>query len=352
MAQLLHIHNEPSQAVGSIAAQYDKFYAGGDTSIYNSRFGPLRTILRESVFIQRAFKAVLSATPSQTNDVLRVLDFGCGDGRLLVLLEQIIAKQCPSRKLEIVAYEISPVALEYFRLALIENGYQVAQLPNEKLVLEGEGFCKQAFSKGNINVKLVQGCADDSCAYISELLGGNFNLVLCMFGVISHIKMRIKRVQILSMFKQLTHPAGKVIVSVPGRHPLKQEADAFAVLRMHYKLSKKYHFDEYRAQLQRLIENAPEDGDVLYTRCSAELAVLCFCHCYTQLELAADLAQAGLRAEKTPVLSIMFMPPLSKKSIVVQGLDYVASVLLAQRFCPRWLREHYADFYICTADPI
>jgi len=177
-----------------------------------------------------------------------ILDFGCGNGRYgLALLERTQAT--------ITGYDISQASLTEFESVL-------SQTPHRERVtlIHGE--------LDNLNQEKP------------------YDIVLMLFGVLSHIGIRDKRIDALCKIRSLMKPQGKLILSVPNiyrRRPL--ELLKCAIAR--------------RLGKARAPQN--EAGNICFTRTINGKPVTFFYHLYSMKRLREELARAGFKmGECTP----------------------------------------------------
>ena len=169
-----------------------------------------------------------------------ILDFGCGNGRYaLPLLERTQAI--------ITGYDISIASLAEFSRYL-ENAVH------------------------RDRIKLIHGDLD-------QLGGdGSFEVILMLFGVLSHIGLRNDRLAVLKKLRALIKPKGRLIISVPNiyrRRPL----------------------DLLSCTLSRLWGNASrplrESGNIYFHRNIGGRKTEFFYHLYSISDLRNDLSQSG-----------------------------------------------------------
>jgi TRAP-type uncharacterized transport system substrate-binding protein/2-polyprenyl-3-methyl-5-hydroxy-6-metoxy-1,4-benzoquinol methylase len=171
-----------------------------------------------------------------------ILDFGCGNGRYgLALLERTQAR--------ITAYDISQASLEEFESRLHRTAYRD-------------------------RVTLVHGAI--------ERLEKNepYDVVLMLFGVLSHLGVYQQRIDALRTVRALIAADGQLIVSVPcifRRRPL--ELLKFGIIRRFGKAG--------------ALQNEP--GNILFSRFICGKSISFFYHLYSVRSLRTELIQAGFR---------------------------------------------------------
>ncbi|MCH8467683.1 MAG: class I SAM-dependent methyltransferase [Roseinatronobacter sp.] len=145
---------------------YDVYYSSGT---YDLRYPkPNPTVLDH----------ILRLTTPDTH----LIDFGCGSGRYLVPLRQYL--RCAA------GFDICQTALDILQERLAQtSGAPVALLGPD-----------------------LDSLADHVARH------GKPDLIVCLFGVLAHMTPRSARSEILSLFRSLLRPGGRLLVSVPNRH--------------------------------------------------------------------------------------------------------------------------------------
>ena len=170
----------------------------------------------------------------------RILDFGCGNGRYaLALLHTTTA--------ELTGYDISEAALTEF-----SNHLDNAQF--------------------NQRAKLLHG---DATVLTNH---GRYDLILLLFGVLSHVGGREARINVLCKLRSLIEPGGKLLLTVPSqwrRRPI--ELFAAALTR-------------WRGRAHGV---QAEDGNILFKRRLGGIPHQFFYHLYTLQRLRDELMAAG-----------------------------------------------------------
>lgn len=225
-----------SGIAAAMAALYDDYYTSHD---YRRRYPrPNRATLE---FLLRNGAAAAE----------RVLDYGCGNGRYaLPLLQQTRA--------HVTGYDISQAAIAEFA------SYLAGQPLAERAALR----CGEP--------EILEGT-------------GSYDLILLLFGVLSHVGDRSARVAALRRMRRLTSPGGRLILTVPSvfrRRPLELA----------------------RAQLRRLSGRAigvqQEPGNVFFTRTIAAGQHRFFYHLYSVKNLRDELGEAGFALRQVSAESL------------------------------------------------
>ncbi len=182
----------------------------------------------------------------------QILDFGCGNGRYaMALLERSDA--------ELTGYDISGAALREFAARL------------------GQGPLAE-------RTRLIQGGLET--LERSE----RYDLVVMLFGVLSHVGDRGARVKVLRRLRALIAPTGRLVLSVPSRwrrRPLELARDS---LRRAVGLGQ---------------ADLAEPGSIVFSRRVAGVAQDFFYHLYSVRSLRAELEEAGWRAIAVEAESVL-----------------------------------------------
>jgi SAM-dependent methyltransferase len=173
-------------------------------------------------------------------DARSILDFGCGNGRYSrALLEQSSA--------ELTAYDISALSLNEFEQDLCDTPYK----------------------------ERVNFVHDDLFALGKP---ASYDLILMLFGVLSHVGDRAARVRVLTTLRHLIRKDGRLILSVPSiyrRRPW--ELLKWALAR----------------RVGRATPPQDEPGNIYFTRQVHGHTLTFFYHLYKMKDLRAELREAG-----------------------------------------------------------
>jgi SAM-dependent methyltransferase len=208
----------------------------------------------------------------------RILDFGCGNGRYaLALLESTAAS--------VIGYDISTSAIDEFNRFLEKTRFRprVQLLTGPREVLAGVG---------------------------------HFDVVLLLFGVLSHIGGQADRLEVLRHLRSMMEPQGRLVLTVPSmwrRRPLELLSAAF----------------------QRLTGRAQgvqaEAGNIEFTRLLGDVPHTFFYHLYSVRRLRQELQASGFEIVEMDAESVL--PEwLITQYPAVGRLDAVVS-----RFLPAFL---------------
>jgi SAM-dependent methyltransferase len=265
----------------SVAESYDRYYGSG---LYDARYprpnpSTYRSALR------------LASTSS------RILDFGAGSGRYTApLLHSTDAFLC--------AYDISVDACK-----ALEAHVSAAGVGSKRL--------------------LVTPDLDAACA------AGPYDLVLALFGVISHIERPEDRMTILNSIRSMLTREGLFLITVPNafrRFPLHASPDGHACgntgIRSHWTYMRRYFPWPRLVTYRHYIENAQQPFPY---------------YLFSPRELASELSAAGFFIEILESDSILPERRLVSNSL----LEPVDNVL--RRLLPSW--AGYGLRAVCRAGP-
>ncbi|MCH8621046.1 class I SAM-dependent methyltransferase [Undibacterium sp. TS12] len=171
-----------------------------------------------------------------------ILDFGCGNGRYALPLLQATSAR-------LTGFDISHAAI-----AELSRFLQNHPSANRMRLFEGDA--------GELNSQ------------------GDYDLIMLLFGVLSHVGDHTARLATLRQLRSLIRPEGRLILSVPSifrRRPL----------------------ELLEARLSRMTGRAQdtqkEPGNILFTRNIDKEAHQFFYHLYSVGGLRAELLEAGFR---------------------------------------------------------
>ena len=169
-----------------------------------------------------------------------ILDFGCGNGRYaLPLLQQTNAR--------LTGFDISHAAIAELSRFLQNNPHaeRMRLFDGDAQILNGQG---------------------------------DYDMVMLMFGVLSHVGDHTARLATLKQLRSLMRPEGKLVLSVPSifrRRPL----ELFAA-----------HWQRMTGKAR---DTQKEPGNILFTRNIDKQAHQFFYHLYSVAGLRAELQEAG-----------------------------------------------------------
>jgi SAM-dependent methyltransferase len=186
------------------------------------------------------------------NTARDILDFGCGNGRYaLPLLQQTAAR--------LTGFDISHAAIAELSSYLHDH-------------------------PGAARIRLFEGDA----SRLDEQ--GDYDLILLMFGVLSHVGDHAARLATLQQLRRLLRPGGKLILSVPS-------------------IFRRRPFELLSAELKRITGRAQntqkEAGNIFFTRNIDKQAHQFFYHLYSVAGLKAELQEAGFCISKLSPESLL-----------------------------------------------
>ena len=209
----------------SMAKLYDYYYTSRE---YSRRFPKPNRATLDFLFRHGAGKAV------------NILDYGCGNGRYaLPLLQQT--------KAQLTGYDISLPAINEF----------AAYVQDSPLAARVRLFC------GSPSLLEKQ---------------GRYDLILLLFGVLSHVGNRADRLKTLRQMRSLIADEGRLILTVPSMYRRRPLELLYATIK--------------RAQ-GSATEPLIEPGNIIFTRNIAHEEHHFFYHLYTVKSLKEELQEAG-----------------------------------------------------------
>ncbi|AIL65887.1 Methyltransferase domain protein [Rickettsiales bacterium Ac37b] len=283
-----------------LSLQYDTYYEGGNSSLYNKRFGHNKTIYKEKELITNSFKRIYNRKKQKAqNNKIKILDFGCGDGRLFEILEDLALSYTNKEyTVELINYDISYQAIKLFEDKLLNNDFSSC---NEATISKQDIITK-TFTKQNLLVKLIH--TDSSCdkAILQELLGKDFDIILCIFGVLAHIPGKQNRSDTLKLFKSISNENAELIFTMPTIKSFWREYLTYTKLRKQLECGRFLENQQsYKSQVLAL-RLAQEKGDIYYCTGSKTQIINNFLHIYSINELVEELKEVDLQILKTPKL--------------------------------------------------
>lgn len=327
------------------AKNYNIYYKNGDESLYNKRFGKNRITKNERYLFLKTFNKSLqnflaekrnkhSNENGKTKEVseFTILDFGCGDGRMLPLFEEvanILLKK--NIKLKVIGYDISSEGLTLFKDKLVELGYIIDEKDN----------CLITNKNKSIKIHLKLGNVESTKQSIVETISQKVDMVVCMFGVLANVKTETKRLEILSSLKELLNKGAYILNIAPAYGSFIKEIKCYSYLK----------------SLGHLDALDLRDGDFYYAKqsSSGETLFLSYCHSYKYDEFLQNHRVAGfnnnLSSTESGISSIVFPVRLTNNK-VLNNLDFYGSLLLSKfPFIKRYSHRFVSYFYvICRND--
>ena len=314
-----------------IVTEYDQYFEGGEKSLYNTRFGKRKTTLREEILISRILKERINLAIRNQRKNIDILDFGCGDGRLFDLLYKSIAKQkYKNLNFKIVSYDTSRVGIMLFARNLYSANFSLTSNSFDSTAI---------FVKENVNVELVHGKSDKS--FNENVSSYNYDIILCLFGVLDHVPERSKRLGLLNSFNNLLKANGYLALSIPTRRMFKKEHKEFERLRNICKTNKISNIEE-------ILGHAKESGDLYYQVTNSEKTITNFYHLFALDELKKDLKQSNLSPDYTGVYCIQHISQIVN-SRIHNIFDAIFSSLLSSKIFPSQIQEKLSKYIVLLA---
>lgn len=352
VAQVSHGNSSMSAHAGQInhGEQYDAYY-GGHKSIYDKLYGG-KVISRDKWVIKEIARKCLSKVKEDSNGerVLRILDYGCGDGRYLQAILPIAEylKSNSNVKVEVIAYDPSRAGLEKFETNLGSLGFikdsershgyhDIASQPGGT-----EGYLSNTLKsdKFNLSVKLVHGHVFDSPSHIKSIIGSDpVHMGICMYGVLSHVPMQKERIKLLKMLGDVVQE--KLLLTLPSYRILQEQKKTYDYLRQ-------------ERHINTLPKDVQERGNVHYTRretynkdglhgAQEETLVENSYHLYgSPEEIMFELGAAKLKGN-VRVQKILHETTLTQYPSLAVADEWVSSAV------PKSLSPYLAGYYLVTA---
>ena len=290
-----------------------------------------------------------------------MLDYGCGDGRYLrCILDLAGEKANGDAPTELVMVDPSPVGLQTFKEKLAQAdfaGSENVQFKDdanlEKAEVGKKGYLAGVMTRKTVTVRLIHMCIDDGMEHLTNLIG-DVDMIICMFGVLSHIPGQTSRVSVLQMFSKVAKSGGKLIVSVPGPQLLRDQQKLYDIAR----------------ESGSDVQDARQAGDIYYTMSITShdpnvlpkaVTITNFLHIYRASELDTDLRAAGFAVENgvqvNYILDIRQLISSRWLSIFDHWVSWLISFIAYRT--PGWLQsmlsiDYFTTYWIAVAhrDPL
>ena len=318
---IIHSDKVVAKAVQNAGAEYDKDFKSGQESLYNKRFGPVRYIPREESAIIESFKSTFSLTKNKKH--MSILDFGCGDGRMLPILINLASKYNKTA-IDVYAYDLSIIGLEEFQKNLIGNNFYKIEangLLNTKLDILG------VWQRENLRLTLIHG-TDTIDRFPEDIIDRKFDLIYAMFSVICHIDGRVNRINQIKQLGNIMADHGEMIINVSTPISLPEEVNAYGLIRKQRHLALKHQDFKIASLLERTLRLATEPGDIYYTKEDRANYTHSFGHAYTGEELRHDVESAFLTCSSVKIMSIA-QPYIVSKNWIKKYSDTFLSMILS-----------------------
>ena len=200
-----------------VATQYDVDYQGADQSMYNKRFGKDKVIIRERDLIVECYNKI--AFQNKNLKIIRILDFGCGDGRMLSVIESL-AKNNLGIKIELLAYDISKRGLKIFEDRLRDKNYHRIK--------------QSHWANNNLHIILLNNIDN------SILTERPIHFIFSIFAVFGHIQGHDTRQKLLGKLVKYLDNNGIILINVSTVKSLPQEVAAYDLIRKQYRAATKH----------------------------------------------------------------------------------------------------------------
>lgn len=295
---------DPKIIEPSIVKSYNNYYSSG---VYKSLYDDK---VNQNVIDKIGFYC--SNLSKLNNNIISILDFGAGDGRLYSYFKDIAAK-LPNNIIRIVAYDISDVGLDIFAEKMKKDKFIYSEID---ATASGKEKIRK-FSKNNLEISLLLGNLSMSSNDIIELTKNannfsNFDLSIALFGVISHIAGNENRFNMIKLLDDAVARVGIVMFTVPNAEKnFKKEQDHYNFLINEQGISS---INSYN-QLQK--------GDIFYTRPNSN--VKNYYHLFDYQEINNILANYQPEYYKISIDTIKKEPDLVKSNILQQRCDFYLS---------------------------
>ncbi|MDX2050294.1 MAG: methyltransferase domain-containing protein [Rickettsiaceae bacterium] len=343
-----------------IDKQYDIYYTGSSNSLYNQRFGKNRVIYREYTIITSLLKRVFkqkfksqyssifsffrsklqsSKTKENTNsdNIFRILDFGCGDGRIFPVIEKFASKHTKT-KFEIIAYDPSIVGLREFINNLKQNGFiSIDDNSNDNIIDTKPKDHPKDMSiidtlvRNNIEVKFLNNKVDAALENITYFTNGQIDAILSIYCPISHIQGKMNKRMVIKAFESLLTREGEVIMTVLTPKSFPNEHITYSLLRRQYRDTITHGHHVLAEKIKATLGVAVDEGDVYYIMSDGTRLVYNLGHVHTKQEFEEDILSSGLKIIKHGVVSIDH-PYKTSRSNTKQSFDVLLSLILSSNF--------------------
>ena len=277
------------------------FDTGGKTNRRDSTY--LKTMHERELWNPHEEQEIRAAVEkaAKTKDVVSVLDFGCGNGKILDLWESIandLAKQ--GKILRVVAYEPSTKALQSLRQDLTNDVDYIGATRNYQQTIHKElpdngatnepTYPASTFKNDRLSITLVHANTQDDPTSVGTTLkfvnsNSPFDLSIS-FESLPFVETKDKRTATLGMLGDITDQQGVVYATFPSMHSkkwagYKQEIDR-------------------RKQAGGNVGVAKEDGDILYNFMDKHVLY----HLQTLPSMVNEAIRAGLNGIEAGVKSV------------------------------------------------
>jgi hypothetical protein len=337
----------------NITESYNLYFKkNGHKSIYNKRFGKERLAPREKNLVKLAFHRSFGV--DFNNDKFVIIDYGCGDGRYFSALEEIA---CLLKRrnilLEVISYDPSITGLECYQEMLLKEEYKyldearLIKRKNDSDNVQVQGYYAGALKKDNLIIKFIHANPNDNIEWITKLIGGadSSDMVLCMFGTLSHIPTQKARRTILSMFKDVVKKTGYVVVNVPTAKSFVEDLIAYNKLREQKAILQRRQSPYSASDYDTVLGIAQEEGDIYYCKFDVNNAVKNYYNIYNKTRLEQDLTAAGLNVEFTDISTILHPAEISHSRLKAV-IDELIIIMIPTNYIPAQWMDRIANYLV------
>ncbi|PIR39868.1 MAG: hypothetical protein COV35_00160 [Alphaproteobacteria bacterium CG11_big_fil_rev_8_21_14_0_20_39_49] len=306
---------------GYFGGQYQKQHNYNNADIRDSDnprfFGPV--LPKDSENIRRTASKIISKLEG---DTFTLVDHGSGDGRNFGEVLKIAQEaQKQGKNVHYIAYDISSGGLEKFRQRLgdynqySKSGSRFEGLENVKFKeikkeisdLGYGGYNAGSAVKENLTVTFLHNDENDERKHSKKLIGP-VDMVMSVFGPLSHITKEDERVKALSVFNEMLREGGAMYATLPSKRRFTKEQEAFGMLR----------------DMKRAPDDVVEDDVVLYKR--PDGTVLPY-KLYTEKSIKSEFEKAGFEGATVGISNAIHQDTLFKYAILAQVESCLTSII-------------------------
>jgi hypothetical protein len=292
----------------NLESNYDDYYKGGKNSDYNKgRFQEEKYILSEYNVLDEAISKIRKENPELNK--IRLFEFGCGDGRFHIAIDNIAKNLKKSNiDLEVLAYDITKVGLEEYANRIkgksninISIDYELQDEKSSKPQITG------IYNIDNLTIKLIKGSIKTKPEEIADFLE-KVDVTSAIFGPLAHIVPKSLRVEFLKMFNETT--VGSLAITVPSDGQFKKHQEAFNMMRSQNDkpevelendqelqaafLKAGFELEDIKSLIQKR-QDCREAGDIKYKVKGTK--IINQYHVFSESELKESFKEAGFKDE-------------------------------------------------------
>ena len=225
---------------------YNKIYKNKNFSLYDKRI----LSLSEKNIMLGAAKDVIK--PLKSNK-FKDLDFGCGTGRHISLIEELAAEYL-NINFNYSAYDPSESGLKELENYLVQSNFSYLTkggFIDSKLNMKFTAYKVKELKRKNLKVTFLHPSLYSSIDEVKGLIGNNYHFIYSMYGAFAHIPGKKLRLSLLNLFKESIENNGLILLELPTNKGVHR-----GLLKKYNRLRKEKKFEEIGA--------AKEDGDILF----------------------------------------------------------------------------------------